>query len=149
VQMGTRFVATEECDADIRFKQAYVDAKEEDIAIIKSPVGMPGRALKGRFIEAVEEGKRNFHCLFHCISTCNPKESPYCIAAALLNAMKGNLDRGFAFTGTNVFRIDGITTVKELMNSLQQEFDAAVAAAKSGFDNAINKLKDKTAPQLG
>jgi NAD(P)H-dependent flavin oxidoreductase YrpB (nitropropane dioxygenase family) len=140
VQMGTRFVATEECDADIRFKQAYVDAKEEDIAIIKSPVGMPGRAIKGRFLEALEEGKRNFRCMFHCIHTCDPKESPYCIASSLLNAMKGNLDRGFAFTGTNVFRINGITTVKELMNSLQQEFDAAVTAAKSRFDNAVSKL---------
>ena len=125
VQMGTRFVATEECDADIRFKQAYVSAKEEDIAIIKSPVGMPGRAIKNRFIEALEEGKRNFRCLFHCISTCNPEKSPYCIASALLNAMKGNLDRGFAFSGANAFRVNSITTVKELMGSLQREFDSA------------------------
>ena len=130
VQMGTRFVATEECDADIRFKQAYVDAREEDIAIIKSPVGMPGRALKGRFIEALEEGKKNFRCLFHCISTCNPEKSPYCIASALLNAMKGNLDRGFAFSGANVFRVNSITTVKELMTSLQREFDAAMTKLK-------------------
>ena len=131
VQMGTRFVATEECDADVRFKQAYVDATEEDIAIIKSPVGMPGRALKGRFVEALEEGKRNFKCIFHCISTCNPEKSPYCIASALLNAMKGNLDRGFAFSGANVFRVNGITTVKELMGSLQREFDAAMAKIKA------------------
>ena len=128
VQMGTRFVATHECDADIRFKQAFVDAKEEDITIIKSPVGMPGRALKGRFTEALEGGKRNFRCLFHCISTCDPEKSPYCIAAALLNAMKGNLDKGFAFTGSNVFRVNSIVSVKELMTSLQREFDAAVAA---------------------
>ena len=130
VQMGTRFVATEECDADIRFKQAYVQAKEEDIAIIKSPVGMPGRAIKGRFIEALEEGKKNFRCLFHCISTCNPEKSPYCIASALLNAMRGNLEKGFAFSGANVFRVNGITTVKELMNSLQQEFDATLGKLK-------------------
>ena len=128
VQMGTRFVATEECDADIRFKQAYVEAKEEDIAIIKSPVGMPGRAIKNRFIETLKEGKRNFRCLFQCISTCNPEKSPYCIASALLNAMKGNLDRGFAFTGANVFRVNSITTVKELITSLQREFDAAMGA---------------------
>lgn len=131
VQMGTRFVATEECDADVRFKQAYVDAREEDIAIIKSPVGMPGRALKGRFVEALEEGKRNFKCIFHCISTCNPEKSPYCIASALLNAMKGNLDRGFAFSGANVFRVNGITTVKDLMGSLQREFDATMARIKA------------------
>lgn len=127
VQMGTRFVATEECDADERFKQAYVNATEEDIAIIKSPVGMPGRAIKNRFIEALEESKRNFKCIFHCISTCNPEKSPYCIASALLNAMKGNLDRGFAFSGANVFRVNGITTVKDLMGSLQREFDTAIA----------------------
>ncbi|MDR1947404.1 MAG: nitronate monooxygenase [Desulfovibrio sp.] len=131
VQMGTRFVATEECDADIRFKQAYVEAGEDDIAIIKSPVGMPGRAIRGRFIDALEEGRRNFRCLFHCISTCNPEKSPYCIAAALFNAMKGNLERGFAFSGSNVFRVDGITTVKELINSLQKEFDAAVGRFKA------------------
>lgn len=130
VQMGTRFVATEECDADIRFKQAYVNAREEDIAIIKSPVGMPGRALKGRFIDALEEGKKNFRCLFHCITTCNPEKSPYCIASALLNAMKGNLDKGFAFSGANVFRVNGITTVKELMNSLQKEFEEAMLKLK-------------------
>lgn len=127
VQMGTRFVATEECDADIRFKQAFVDAKEEDITIIRSPVGLPGRAIRGRFIEALEEGKKNFRCAFHCISTCDPEKSPYCIASALLNAMKGNLDRGFAFTGVNGFRINTITTVKELLQSLQLEFDAAKA----------------------
>lgn len=156
VQMGTRFVATEECDADIRFKQAFVDAKEEDITIIKSPVGMPGRALKGRFIEALEEGKRNFRCIFHCVSTCDPEKSPYCIASALLNAMKGNLDKGFAFSGSNVFRVNSIITVKELMNSLQQEFDAAMAAAKSSvnslqqeFDSAMLKLKQDTAQLLG
>ncbi|MDR3175161.1 MAG: nitronate monooxygenase family protein [Desulfovibrio sp.] len=135
VQMGTRFVATEECDADIRFKQAYVEAEEKDIAIIKSPVGMPGRAIRGRFIEALEEGRKNFHCLFHCITTCNPDKSPYCIASALLNAMRGNLERGFVFSGANVFRVDGITTVKELMSSLQKEFDAAVARFKPQFQS--------------
>ncbi len=125
VQMGTRFVATNECDANIRFKEAYVNATEDDITIIKSPVGLPGRALKGRFIEALDEGKRNFRCLFHCISTCNPEKSPYCIASALLNAMKGNLDRGFAFSGSNVFRVKSIVPVKELMLSLAHEFEVA------------------------
>ncbi|MDR0828405.1 MAG: nitronate monooxygenase [Desulfovibrio sp.] len=141
VQMGTRFVATEECDADIRFKQAYVAAQKDDIAIIKSPVGMPGRAIKGRFIEAMEEGKKNFNCIFHCINTCNPEKSPYCIAAALLNAMKGNLERGFAFSGANVFRVDSITTVRELMSSLQREFDAAMDQVGLNFDSAMARLK--------
>lgn len=125
VQMGTRFVATDECDADIRFKQAFVDAKEEDITIIKSPVGMPGRALFNSFIEAVREGKkRPITCAFHCVSTCEQEKTPYCIAAALIAAMRGNLEKGFAFCGTNVSRIKSIISVKELMESLQTEYDA-------------------------
>ena len=81
VQLGTRFVATDECDADIRFKQSYLDAKEEDITIINSPVGMPGRALFNDFIAASRAGQKNtFKCIFHCLHTCNPKETPYCIA---------------------------------------------------------------------
>ena len=131
VQMGTRFVATHECDADIRFKESYVNASPEDITIIKSPVGLPGRAIKSKFLEALEEGQKNFRCLFHCISTCDPQKSPYCIAAALLNAMRGNLDRGFAFSGANAFRVNSILSVKELMNSLQKEFDQALASARN------------------
>ena len=129
VQMGTRFVATYECDADERFKQAYVDAKEEDITIIKSPVGMPGRALYNRFIQAARDGaKKPFRCVFHCVSTCEQEKTPYCIAAALINAMKGNLERGFAFCGANVGRVNRIMSVRELMQSLQDEFDEATKA---------------------
>ncbi len=135
VQMGTRFVATHECDADIRFKESYVNASPEDITIIKSPVGLPGRAIKNKFLEALEEGKRNFRCIFQCISTCDPAKSPYCIASALLNAMKGNLERGFAFSGANAFRVTGITSVNELMDSLQKEFDQALDSARSMIHN--------------
>lgn len=124
VQMATRFVATDECDADIRFKQAYVDAKEEDITIIHSPVGMPGRALDNNFIEAAREGKKKpFKCIFHCIKTCNPSTTPYCISAALINAMKGNLDKGFVFCGSNVSKVKNIVSVHELMESLRREYD--------------------------
>ncbi len=129
VQMGTRFVATHECDADVRFKECYLSAKEEDITIIKSPVGMPGRALQNSFIESMREGtKKPFKCIFHCVSTCEQEKTPYCIAAALINAMKGNLERGFAFCGSNVARINQIISVNELMTSLQKEFDEAVAS---------------------
>ena len=132
VQMGTRFVATHECDADIRFKESYVNASAEDITIIKSPVGLPGRAIKGKFLDDVDAGKVKFRCIFQCISTCDPQKSPYCIASALLNAMKGNLDRGFAFSGSNAFRVTSIMSVSELIGSLQKEFDYAVVAAKVG-----------------
>ena len=107
VQMGTRFVATKECDADDRFKQSYIAAREEDITIIKSPVGMPGRALQNDFIEAARQGnKKPFKCVFHCVHTCDQEKTPYCIAQALISAMKGNLERGFAFCGANVARVN-------------------------------------------
>ena len=141
VQMGTRFVATHECDADIRFKESYVNATEKDITIIKSPVGLPGRAIKSKFLEALDDGRKNFRCIFRCISTCDPDKSPYCIASALLNAMKGNLDRGFAFSGANAFRVDSIISVNELMTSLQEEFDHAMTTTKLGFENMIEATR--------
>lgn len=131
VQMGTRFVATHECDADDRFKQAYVNAKAEDVTIIKSPVGMPGRALSNDFIESMREGgKKPFKCIFHCVSTCQQEKTPYCIAAALINAMKGNLARGFAFCGENVSRVNAVVSVHELIESLEREFDAVAEAGQ-------------------
>ena len=131
VQMGTRFVATTECDADIRFKESYLEASEQDITIIKSPVGMPGRALQNDFIASAREGlKKPFKCIFHCVHTCDPQKTPYCIAQALINAMKGNLERGFAFCGANVGRVNRIMPVKELMQSLETEYDASAPAAK-------------------
>ena len=96
VQMGTRFVTTEECDASDVFKQTYIEAKQEDIQIIKSPVGMPGRAIFSKFIQKVKEGqKQPKTCICKCIKTCDISKSPYCIIAALYNAFKGNMDNGF------------------------------------------------------
>ncbi len=127
VQMGTRFVATHECDANIRFKEAFVAAKKEDITIIKSPVGMPGRALNGPFVNSMREGnKKPFKCAFHCVHTCEQEKTPYCIAMALISAMRGNLERGFAFCGTNVWKIDRVMSVRELIQILQKEFDEAM-----------------------
>jgi nitronate monooxygenase len=124
VQMGTRFVATDECDADTAFKQAYVDSKKEDMVIIQSPVGLPGRVVRNDFIDAVNNGgKKPFKCPFHCLRTCEPDKSPYCIAIALGNARKGRLKHGFAFAGQNAYRVDKIIPVKELMTLLQTEYD--------------------------
>ncbi|HOV85718.1 MAG TPA: nitronate monooxygenase family protein [Syntrophobacteraceae bacterium] len=126
VQMGTRFVATHECDADIRFKEAYVKAGVKDLVIIKSPVGLPGRAIRNEFVEEMERGeKKPFKCPYHCITTCRCKDSPYCIALALANAKKGNLANGFAFAGGNAYRVDRIMSVKELISSLIEEYDQA------------------------
>jgi nitronate monooxygenase len=128
VQLGTRFVATHECDADLAFKQAFIDAKEGDVTVIKSPVGMPGRALKNAFLEDVEQGKRKpFKCPYHCIVTCDIKKSPYCRAQALANAKKGRMKLGFAFAGQTAPRVEKLLSVKELIASLQAEYDAACA----------------------
>jgi nitronate monooxygenase len=128
VQMGTRFVATDECDADPAFKNLYVAAAEEDIVVIKSPVGMPGRAIRNSFLDGVENGARKpLKCPFHCIRTCDPDNSPYCIAVALANARKGKLSHGFAFAGRNAHRVGKIVPVKTLMDELMEEYFVAAA----------------------
>ncbi len=126
VQMGTRFVATEECDASMEFKKSYVDCQKEDLMIIKSPVGMPGRAIRNSFLEAAEEGaKQPVNCPFHCIKTCQLENSPYCISTALINARKGNLKNGFAFAGQNAYRTTEILSVHQLLSNLQLEYQQA------------------------
>jgi len=125
VQMATRFVTTKECDADDKFKQAYIEAKKEDIVIINSPVGLPGRAINNKFIEDINKGeKKPFTCPYHCIITCDHKQTPYCIALALLNAFKGNFKDGFAFAGANVGREKKIISVKELIETIKKEFSS-------------------------
>ena len=127
VQMGTRFVTTEECDASDIFKQTYIEAKQEEIQIIKSPVGMPGRAIFSKFIQKVKEGqKQPKTCMCKCIKTCDISKSPYCIIAALYNAFKGNMDNGYAFAGANAFRATKIVSVKETFRSLLDEFNRAI-----------------------
>ncbi len=127
VQMGTRFVATEECDADEAFKQAYIDAGQEDVVIIESPVGMPGRAIRNDFLNDVSGGlKKPYKCPYHCILSCDYKNSPYCIAGALMNAKKGRFRNGFAFAGANVHRVKEIVSVKKLMATLLAEYEGAV-----------------------
>ena len=133
VQMGTRFVTTEECDADPAFKQSYIEARREDIEIIQSPVGMPGRAIHNRFLDRVKEGlKRPKSCPFDCIRTCDVTHSPYCIMLALYNAFKGRLQNGYAFCGANAWRAEKIQSVRDLMASLRAEYDA-FAARRANF----------------
>jgi nitronate monooxygenase len=124
VQMATRFVATDECDADIEYKKAFVNSKKEDIRIIKSPVGMPGRALNNKFIQKVTDYGDEIKGCLQCLRGCNPKIAPYCISTALINAVKGNVDEGLIFVGSNAYRVDKITSVKELMNELKTEIES-------------------------
>ncbi len=126
VQMATRFVTTYECDASVNFKQTYVDSRKEDIVIIKSPVGMPGRAIRNVFLDEVSQGKRKpFKCPYHCLKTCDYKNTPYCISFALINAKRGNLSHGFAFAGENAYRAKKIISVKELIETLIEEYKDA------------------------
>ena len=126
VQMATRFVTTEECDASLEFKKAYISCKKEDVKIIKSPVGMPGRAIINEFINDVNLGsKKPYKCPYQCIITCDYKKSPYCIALALINAKNGRMKHGFAFAGENAYRNEKIVSVADLINSLVEEYDTA------------------------
>ncbi|PKM85834.1 MAG: nitronate monooxygenase [Firmicutes bacterium HGW-Firmicutes-11] len=121
VQMATRFVATVECDADEQYKMAYVDAKKEDVAIIVSPVGMPGRALINPFIAGLEIAGKGIKGCFNCLKACNPGTAPYCISDVLIKAVKGDVQEGLVFVGSNVHRIHEIQTVKEIIDSLKSE----------------------------
>jgi nitronate monooxygenase len=123
VQMATRFVATVECDASDEFKNTYLNAKREDLRIIQSPVGMPGRAIDNEFLRRVDRGEKTpYTCPYHCLIPCDYERSPYCIANALFSARKGVMSQGFAFAGANAWRVDRITTVHELMETLLDEY---------------------------
>ena len=123
VQLGTRFVATKECDASQSFKEAFVNAKEDDIKIIKSPVGMPGRTIFNNFLKESNEGKRKpVNCKYKCIKSCNPNTTLYCIAEALVAAYKGNFANGFAFSGSNAGKIFEISSVKKIFRQLIEEY---------------------------
>lgn len=121
VQMATRFVATNECDASNEFKQAYVNAKKEDVKIIKSPVGMPGRAIYNDFIKNTEVEKAKIQKCYNCIKTCNVVDTPYCITKALINAVKGNMKEALVFCGSNVDKVKEIVSVHTLMSELVSE----------------------------
>lgn len=119
VQMGTRFVTTKECDADEAYKQSYIKAKKEDIKIVQSPVGMPGRAILNPFLEKVKTEKCKIKHCYQCIVTCDKKTIPYCITEALVNAAEGRVDEGLLFCGENAYRADKIETVAEIMEEFR------------------------------
>lgn len=118
VQMATRFVATEECDADINFKMAYINSKKEDIVIVQSPVGMPGRALNNEFVKQRKLEREQVKKCYNCLNHCNPLQTQYCITNALIRAVKGDTTNGLVFCGENAYKLDKITTVKEIFEEL-------------------------------
>ena len=126
VQMATRFVCTEECDVDIRFKQAYLNAQIDDITLINSPVGLPGRVIRNAFVEKINNGHTiPFKCKYRCLKTCNPSIAPYCIAEVLAKASEGNMDKAFAFAGSNAWRCKEISPVKKLIENIMREYTNA------------------------
>ncbi len=118
IQAASKFVATEECDAHPAYKEAYIKAGEPDIAIIKSPVGMPGRALKNAFLERVQQSRMAVEACYGCLAKCNPHETPYCITDALIRAVKGDVEQGLVFCGADVWKIKRMSTVHTVMQEL-------------------------------
>lgn len=136
VQMSSIFVPTDECDASPVFKQVYIDSSQKDLMIIQSPVGMPGRAFDGEFIRSVNTGnEKPKSCPYHCIKTCDYTKSPYCIVIALYNAAKGNMQKGYAFAGANAYLSDKISSVKEVIAKLKDEFTKAEIEKSNGCKN--------------
>ncbi len=122
IQVATRFVTTEECDADIRYKEAYIQADREDITIVKSPVGMPGRAIMNPFMRRVMAGEQIPHSPCHgCLHKCDPAKIPYCITDALIHAAKGEVDDALLFCGAYAYKAKRLETVKEVIDSLLTE----------------------------
>lgn len=130
VQMATRFVCTHECDVSLEYKKAYMSAKQEDIVVIQSPVGMPGRVIRNEFVKRILNGQHiDFGCEYQCLLTCDAKKVNYCIAKALVNAYRGDLDNGFAMCGSNAYRINKIISVKELITELVTEAEVCLNEA--------------------
>lgn len=122
VQMGTRFIATKECDAADAYKQVFVNAKKEDIQFVNSPAGLPGRAIETAFTKHIRQERiAPTHCI-GCMTPCHPATTPYCITDALIHAVQGDVDHGLVFAGANAYRISEITSVKTLMNELKEGF---------------------------
>lgn len=115
VQVGTRFITTEECDAHIDYKLAHINANKEDIQVMMSPVGMPGRAIMN---ELMARDEKNKHCFYKCLRSCEPKEIPYCISESLFHAANGDISKGLIFSGVHGYKATKIQTVKEVINDL-------------------------------
>lgn len=120
VQIATRFVTTYECDADIKYKMAYIEAKKEDIRIVKSPVGMPGRAIWNSFAEETLEKQIPVTKCYQCLAHCSGKDIPYCITSALINAAKGDVEHALLFCGEKAYKATKLEYVRDIINKLME-----------------------------
>lgn len=131
VKIGTRFVTTHECDASIEYKESYLAANKEDIVIIDSPVGLPGRVVKNDFVQQIMDGQaKPFKCPWKCLASCNYKEAPFCIAQALYNSATGKMSEGFAFAGAKAYMATEINSVSDVMNDLVTGYNKEVHLRK-------------------
>lgn len=122
VQIATRFVTTEECDAPTAYKQAYLRAGEKDLVITDSPVGMPGRAIQNDFLRKRQQGRKPVKNCFRCLEGCDPARVPYCITEALVHAARGEIEEALLFCGAKAYRAEQIETVPEVVRELFPEF---------------------------
>ena len=123
VQVASRFVVTKECDASQAYKEAYIHGTADEIEIIKSPVGMPGRALHNHFLEKVQKGRIPVKKCYGCMRQCDINKIPYCITDALTKAVRGDVENGLIFCGSEIGRIHEMTTVHDLMKELEMGFE--------------------------
>ncbi len=147
VKIGTRFVTTHECDASIEYKESYLHANKEDIVIIDSPVGLPGRAVKNKFVQQIMDGQaKPFKCPWKCLSGCNFREAPYCIAKALYNSATGNMDEGFAFAGSNAYLATEINHVSDVVDDLAKGYARELRFQQINTNRVVNpQLKHRVA----
>lgn len=121
VQMGTRFAASQESNASVAFKKIYLDANEEDLTLVESPVGLPGRAIRNEFVRKLENPELLEHWpCNNCLKKCS---HDFCILQALDNAQKGMVQEGLIFAGRSVGQIKEILSVKEIMQRLLAEVE--------------------------
>ncbi len=142
VKLGTRFVTTHECDASIEYKESYLAANKEDIVIIDSPVGLPGRVVKNDFVQQIMDGEaKPFKCPWKCLSRCDYKEAPFCIAQALYNSATGKMEEGFAFAGSKAYMATEIISVADVMDDLVAGYNRESFLRNLNSSHSKKKLK--------
>jgi len=127
VQIGTRFIVTHECSADQSYKKLFIDSGEKDIVYIQSPVGMPAKVIRTKFVdEMLAGGRRPISCVYQCLRTCDPGSVPFCIAKALIDAVEGDVDNGIVFSSSYINRVNKMVSVQELIDEIMSEAEKAM-----------------------
>lgn len=145
VKMGTRFVTTHECDANIEFKNSYINSSKEDITLVDSPVGLPGRVINSPYVEKLKRGEtKPFKCPWKCLKSCDYTKVPYCISNMLFQSSKGKMNNGFAFAGSNAYKATEIVSVKAVFDELVHEYNS-LADTLSAKEKLAQRVREKVA----